>query len=99
MLSLEFLRCDQLTCCEDLYGLSPGVAGLAFLPSMLNQMKKSRRLLNSDYFTTVSVGAVFAFSLFMLYTSYHTKAVNANKEWASVEEYRRLPLAAVGAPL
>lgn len=56
-------------------------------------------MLNSNYLTTVSVGAVFAFSLFMLYTSYHTKAVNANKEWASVEEYRRLPLAAVGAPL
>ncbi|KAJ5172448.1 hypothetical protein N7492_005041 [Penicillium capsulatum] len=64
---------------QKLYGLSPGVAGLAFLP--------------------ISVGAVFAFSLFMLYTSYHTKAVAANKEWASVEEYRRLPLAAVGAPL
>ncbi|KAJ6078115.1 uncharacterized protein N7446_001051 [Penicillium canescens] len=64
---------------QNLYGLSPGVAGLAFLP--------------------ISVGALVAFSLFLLYGSYHSKAVKENKDWAMLEEYRRLPLAALGAPL
>jgi hypothetical protein len=48
---------------------------------------------------TVSVGALVAFALFLLYGSYHSKAVKQGKEWAMLEEYRRLPLAAVGAPL
>ncbi|KAJ6088192.1 hypothetical protein N7486_009453 [Penicillium sp. IBT 16267x] len=64
---------------QNLYGLSPGVAGLAFLP--------------------ISVGALVAFSLFLLYSSYHSKAVKENNAWAMLEEYRRLPLAALGAPL
>ncbi|KAJ5756921.1 uncharacterized protein N7511_007103 [Penicillium nucicola] len=64
---------------QNLYGLSPGVAGLAFLP--------------------ISVGALVAFALFLLYGSYHSKAVKEGKPWATLEEYRRLPLAALGAPL
>lgn len=47
----------------------------------------------------VSVGAVIAFTIFMCYGMYHTKAHKAGKEWTTVEEYRRLPLAAIGAPL
>ncbi|OGE49115.1 hypothetical protein PENARI_c023G08123 [Penicillium arizonense] len=70
---------QSLNFLADLYGLSPGVAGLAFLP--------------------ISVGALVAFSLFLLYGSYHSKAVKENKAWAMLEEYRRLPLAALGAPL
>ncbi|CAG8298467.1 unnamed protein product [Penicillium olsonii] len=64
---------------QDLYGLSTGMAGLAFLP--------------------ISVGALVSFSLFLLYGSWHSKAVEQGKEWAMQEEYRRLPLAALGAPL
>ncbi|CAG8202654.1 unnamed protein product [Penicillium salamii] len=64
---------------QDLYGLSPGMAGLAFLP--------------------ISVGALISFALFLLYSSWHSKAVQRGKEWATQEEYRRLPLAAFGAPL
>jgi hypothetical protein len=49
--------------------------------------------------TKVSVGAVIAFTIFMCYGMFHTKAHKAGKKWTTVEEYRRLPLAAIGAPL
>ncbi|KAJ5378668.1 hypothetical protein N7509_011787 [Penicillium cosmopolitanum] len=64
---------------QDLYGLSAGIAGLAFLP--------------------ISVGAVIAFIIFMCYGMFHTKANKAGKKWTTVEEYRRLPLAAIDSLL
>ncbi|KAJ5586437.1 hypothetical protein N7450_006224, partial [Penicillium hetheringtonii] len=60
---------------QDLYGLSAGVAGLAFLPTLV------------------------AFTIFMCYGAFHTNAQKSGKSWTTVEEYRRLPLAAIGAPL
>ncbi|KAB8069766.1 MFS general substrate transporter [Aspergillus leporis] len=63
---------------QGLYGVSPGVAGLAFLP--------------------ILPGSILAFALFFWYSTYHTKALKAGSTWAKVEEYRRLPLACVGAP-
>ncbi|KAL4778015.1 major facilitator superfamily domain-containing protein [Aspergillus varians] len=64
---------------QGLYGLSPGVGGLAFLP--------------------ILPGSILAFLVFFLYSAYHTKALIAqNSSWASQEEYRRLPLACIGAP-
>lgn len=47
----------------------------------------------------VIAGTFIAFFFFMWYNSYHTKAVAEGKEWAKVEEYRRLPPACIGGPL
>ncbi|PWY89743.1 MFS general substrate transporter [Aspergillus heteromorphus CBS 117.55] len=63
---------------QDLYGMTPGIGGLAFLP--------------------ILPGSILAFIVFFLYSSHHTKALQAGHPWARVEEYRRLPLACIGAP-
>ncbi|KAE8381183.1 major facilitator superfamily domain-containing protein [Aspergillus bertholletiae] len=63
---------------QGLYGMTPGIAGLAFLP--------------------ILPGSVLAFVAFILYSSYHTKALQNGLAWAKVEEYRRLPLACIAAP-
>ncbi|KAJ5565086.1 hypothetical protein N7513_001328 [Penicillium frequentans] len=63
---------------QDLYGLSAGIGGLAFLP--------------------ILPGSILAFVVFFLYSGYHSKALAAGHSWAKSEEYRRLPLACVGAP-
>lgn len=47
----------------------------------------------------VIFGAFLGFCFVLLYASYHSKALVADQSWASVEEYHRLPLACVGAPL
>ncbi|GFF84833.1 uncharacterized MFS-type transporter C530.15c [Aspergillus udagawae] len=49
-------------------------------------------------FIPIMVGAGFAFLIFLWYSNFHVKALKANKTWAAVEEYRRLPLAGGGAP-
>ena len=77
--------------------MSAGVSGLAFIPSesiFLRILPPFRMLISH----LVMIGAGIAFLLFLWYSSYHTKAVAANEPWAKVEEYRRLPLAAAGAP-
>ncbi|KAJ5362446.1 hypothetical protein N7541_003290 [Penicillium brevicompactum] len=43
-------------------------------------------------------GSVLAFLAFFLYSSHHSKALKAGLAWAQSEEYRRLPLACIGAP-
>ncbi|KAJ5266516.1 hypothetical protein N7478_009324 [Penicillium angulare] len=43
-------------------------------------------------------GSILAFIAFFLYSRYHSKALAAGQNWATREEYRRLPLACVGAP-
>ncbi|PWY93007.1 MFS general substrate transporter [Aspergillus sclerotioniger CBS 115572] len=50
-------------------------------------------------FVPMIIGSFLAFSIFLAYSSFHSKAIAAKKSWAMQEEYRRLPLAAVGAPL
>ncbi|KAH8586258.1 MFS transporter [Bisporella sp. PMI_857] len=50
-------------------------------------------------FIPIMIGAGMAFLIFLWYSSFHAKAQVANMPWAQVEEYRRLPLAAAGAPL
>lgn len=62
-----------------IYKMSPGVAGLAFLP--------------------IGVGAALCAIIFLWYDSYLAKAQKRKAPWASIEEYRRLPLATVGGPL
>ncbi|KAF9885968.1 hypothetical protein FE257_012143 [Aspergillus nanangensis] len=49
-------------------------------------------------FLPILPGSIIAFIIFFLYSSYHTKASKAGLAWAQVEEYRRLPLACIGAP-
>ncbi|RHZ45353.1 putative MFS drug transporter [Aspergillus thermomutatus] len=63
---------------QDLYGLSAGVTGLAFLP--------------------ILPGSIIAFVVIFVYSSHHSKAMKAGLAWAQLEEYRRLPLACIGAP-
>ena len=62
-----------------IYKMSPGLAGLAFLPILL--------------------GAMIALATFLIYDSILQRAKLANKPWAIIEEYRRLPLACLGGPL
>ncbi|PYH78470.1 hypothetical protein BO82DRAFT_405318 [Aspergillus uvarum CBS 121591] len=45
----------------------------------------------------VIFGSLLGLCLVLVYSSFHSKAIAANKSWAMVEEYRRLPLACVGA--
>ncbi|KAL4888444.1 MFS general substrate transporter [Aspergillus ambiguus] len=49
-------------------------------------------------FLPMMAGSIIAFSAFLWYTSFHSKAMSQNKPWAGQEEYRRLPLAGGGAP-
>ena len=50
-------------------------------------------------FLPIMVGLMFALGIFLYYDSVLQKARKANKPWASIEEYRRLPLACLGGPL
>lgn len=50
-------------------------------------------------FLPILVGAVFALGIFIYYDGVLQRAKKANAHWASIEEYRRLPLACLGGPL
>lgn len=50
-------------------------------------------------FLPILVGAVIALGIFVYYDHVLQRAKKANKHWASIEEYRRLPLACLGGPL
>ncbi|KAJ8116266.1 hypothetical protein ONZ43_g4478 [Nemania bipapillata] len=64
---------------QNLYGLSPGVAGLLFLP--------------------IFGGAVIALGIFFAWDGYLRRSQEKNRPWAKKEEYRRIPLAAIGGPV
>ncbi|CAG8172985.1 unnamed protein product [Penicillium olsonii] len=49
-------------------------------------------------FLPILPGSVLAFLVFFLYSSRHSKSLKAGLAWAQSEEYRRLPLACIGAP-
>jgi MFS family permease len=78
----------------ELYGLSAGITGLAFLPSKIH-ISFYNTFTNSF---SVLPGSIMAFIAFFLYSSHHSKALKAGLSWATLEEYRRLPLACIGAP-
>lgn len=50
-------------------------------------------------FLPIFIGAIIALGIFVYYDSVLQRAKKANKPWASIEEYRRLPLACLGGPL
>lgn len=50
-------------------------------------------------FLPIIVGAVIALGIFVWYDKILQRAKKANAHWASIEEYRRLPLACLGGPL
>ena len=50
-------------------------------------------------FLPILVGAVFALGIFICYDTVLQRAKQARAQWASIEEYRRLPLACLGGPL
>lgn len=78
------------------YGMSPGVIGLAFLPS-----KSSFALSESSRFNhfIVGFGALVAGGIFFCYDLFLQRAKKAKAPWSSNEEYRRLPLACFGGSL
>ncbi|KAK9650303.1 hypothetical protein HCH54_004692 [Aspergillus fumigatus] len=49
-------------------------------------------------FISMIIGSIVTFFIFMCYSSYHNKALAAGQTWATVEEFRRLPLACLGGP-
>lgn len=50
-------------------------------------------------FLAIGVGALFSVAIFLYWDSILMRAKKANAPWTEVEEYRRLPLAALGGPL
>ena len=50
-------------------------------------------------FLPILIGAVFALGIFIWYDTVLQRAKQARAQWASIEEYRRLPLACLGGPL
>ena len=50
-------------------------------------------------FLPIILGAVFSLGIFIWYDHILQRAKKANASWASIEEYRRLPLACLGGPL
>lgn len=50
-------------------------------------------------FIPMGLGTIFSMSLFILYDNFREKAQKRDATWASVEEYRRSPLACVGGLL
>ncbi|OQD75574.1 hypothetical protein PENANT_c147G05018 [Penicillium antarcticum] len=49
-------------------------------------------------FLPILPGSIIAFIIVFMYSSYYSKALRAELSWAKLEEYRRLPLACIGAP-
>jgi hypothetical protein len=82
-----------------LYGLSISDNGLAFIPSTYLPLSLGRRHFSYSIaeFTIVIFGALIGLCLVLVYASFHSKALAAGKCWSLIEEYRRLPLACVGA--
>ncbi|KAI0422423.1 major facilitator superfamily transporter [Xylaria grammica] len=64
---------------QDLYGLSPGVTGLLFLP--------------------IFGGVLIALGVFFAWEGFLRKSRERNRPWTMKEEYRRVPLAAIGGPI
>ncbi|CAJ2511294.1 Uu.00g069190.m01.CDS01 [Anthostomella pinea] len=64
---------------QGVYGLSPGVTGLCYLP--------------------IGAGALLTLPVFFWYDHYLRRAQAKDLPWARQEEYRRVPLAALGGPL
>ncbi|KAJ5676634.1 Major facilitator superfamily domain general substrate transporter [Penicillium maclennaniae] len=50
-------------------------------------------------FLPIGVGAVLACFVFIWYDGFLARAKARDAKWASIEEYRRLPLACIGGPL
>ncbi|KAL9130406.1 MAG: hypothetical protein Q9217_001414 [Psora testacea] len=50
-------------------------------------------------FLPILVGAMIALGIFLYYDGLLQRAKRENKTWASIEEYRRVPLACFGGPL
>lgn len=90
---------------EDMYGMSSGIGGLAFLPSKsihnaLSFSYSQRSLLEaSSNSKLVAVGACVGLSIFLWWDSYLHKAKARKADWFAIEEYQRLPLACLGGPL
>ncbi|KAF6843729.1 major facilitator superfamily transporter [Colletotrichum musicola] len=72
---------------QDFYGLSPGMAGLAFLPGKFNVV-----------YMPVVLGAILSLIVFMIFTWYHERETKAGAKWTEREINRRLPMACIASP-
>ncbi|KAI0883673.1 major facilitator superfamily protein [Annulohypoxylon maeteangense] len=50
-------------------------------------------------FLPIAIGALFSFVIYLAYDHIYQRAQEQGKQWITVEEYRRLPLACIGGPL
>lgn len=81
---------------QGIYGMSDGLAGLAFLPS---KHFIPDILTETNPGNTVAVGACFGMAVFLAYDAFLQRAKSREASWATIEEYQRLPLACLGGPL
>ncbi|KAJ5457690.1 MFS general substrate transporter [Penicillium sp. IBT 31633x] len=80
-----------------LYGLSQGISGLAYIPCKEVPACPGEKL--TGLWISVMIGSCLGFLTSLIYDFFHKRAVKARKSSTAQEEYRRLPLAMIGAPL
>lgn len=81
---------------EGIYGMEPGIAGLAFIPSVSRPIMASLSGTDSHI---VALGACLAFIVCLAWDQFLERSKRRHAQWANLEEYRRLPLACLGGPL
>ncbi|KAF4923970.1 putative MFS-type transporter [Colletotrichum viniferum] len=81
---------------QGFYGLSPAMAGLAFIPREFSRVPKFN---SSDKFNSEAVGVIISLFFFGAFTWYHDRQSKAGAAWTKNEIYRRLPLACFASPL
>ncbi|KAF1924767.1 MFS general substrate transporter [Didymella exigua CBS 183.55] len=77
-----------------IYGLREDLVGLSYIPSMFRLPDTIVTLLTKTVLIGVACGSLIAHCFGVLYK----RAEQQGQSWAKVSEYRRLPLACIGAP-
>lgn len=77
-----------------IYGLREDIVGLSYIPSMCSLLDDMDMLLTRTVLAGVACGFLLAHCFGLTYT----RAEQQGRSWAAVPEYRRLPLACIGAP-
>lgn len=79
----------------EIYCLSEDLIGLSYIPSMSTYVHVSE---SGCWSKLVLVGVTCGFLLSHFFGRWYTRAEQKSRTWATVPEYRRLPLACIGAP-
>jgi multidrug resistance protein len=77
-----------------IYGLREDLVGLSYIPSEYWLLDAMMMLLTKAVLVGVACGFLLAHCFGLAYT----RAAQQGRSWAAVPEYRRLPLACIGAP-